>query len=904
MHSRTRTFSKICSFFIISMLILSASAFGFDNIVQNGEFDNELTDWDIIESPQFSINVVNEQARFNGDGVSLFYNINEDLEDGSLYQTEILDCESFNISGNEISSYITLGNVVTELITNPTFDDDTGWDYTEFGNTAFLDSGASGIYTVNTTNKPDSSGDNYTCVILNQTSIVPVNGYLWAESSHKHYINDTGTINSTMRVADGSAYIVYEDLSNETTDWIKDTETQHYIFAGSYINTTLITNHSLEVGDYINTTKQTSWDNCYVNITTYLTNGSYTSKIIDGTENCSWNQIETFTNFNPTGFFEKQTVYFRTGDSPIYDGTWSVWANVGSPEVLEQIGGIYHNKYNVTGFGQYSQYKIEWTNSAFISKPHKCYGASVGGILVSDNTGTASMVQTISKPYTNYTVVEYDQQILASDIIDCNVTVKFGNNTLTSYNITEANGTIENFSFNVSGLVDPMGDYELNFTVSTTFASPNVTVVRIPIDVVFALDTSGSMGATEMDNLRTATKNLIGLMNETDRVAIFTFDGGGSEDARPLMQEPYAYMTSANKTLYNSTVDSITENGYTCFYDTVGEAINYTQNNKIAGRLEYVIAMTDGESNSDDDWTPEDVWGNYTSNDPNNYDSDNLNQSTKGLKGLLEAPCIVYTIGLGITHDSGYPSAPDWSDTPPDPNTGIEYDVWNVASSSPDLLPSEGGKYGVNETGVPNTGKYFFTDDSADLPSIFESLYGSIYISEVSGINSTCIVNIDNVRVWIPPQAPSVVEFTVHQNNPISYTFNGIFTDFTLNETYEIDEDGIESITIIVNNTGIIDTFIFNVTDYEHIGNGVFEFSYTWYYPPASINATTLKDSWVIVRDTTGNEFTSSAIVFTEPTVLSVLVFVGVLIIIIQVVLVIFRAIKHSFDMKEFNKKA
>jgi len=898
MNSRSRTISQICSIFVISVIILSATVLGFDNLVMNGDFDDELNNWNVVESPQFTINVANEKARFNGDGISMFWNINEDINNGTFYQIEKLECNIFNISENEITSYFTLDNTITELITNPTFENETGWYYTEFGNTSYIDGEINSVYKrydVNSTNVPVSYKNMYAGAIINQSTIVPVSGFLSAESLHKHYIYGNGTINSSMIVENGIYNIIYNETTTESTTWIINSSFEDYVFSGNYVNTSLSTTHTLEVDmeEYNNTVKQTSWDNCYVNISTYYNNGTYLSNIINASENCSWNQINTYTNFNPTGISENQKVYFRTGESENYDGTWSNWQYAGDPESIELISGISNNKYNVTGFGQYSQYKIEWNYTTIFSRPHKCYGASIGGILVSDNIGTASLLQTISKPYTNYTVVEYDQQIILNDILNCNITVTFGNHTLSSYNVSESNGTIESFSFNVSGLVDPMGEYDLNFTITSTFASPNITVVRIPVDVVFALDTSGSMTSGDMDNLKDATKNLIGKMNETDRVAIYTYDGGGSENTRPLLQEGYGYMTSANKTIFNATIDSLTSNGYTCFYDTVGEAVNYTQNNKISGRLEYVIAMTDGESNSDDDWSPEDIWGNITTSDPNDYDSDNLNQSTKGLKGLLEAPCIVYTVGLGITHDSGYPSAPNWSYTPPDPSTGIEYDVWNVATTSPDLTHSYGGKYGINETGEDNTGRYYYTDDSNDLPEIFESLYGSVYISEVSGINSSCIVNIDNVRVLIQPQAPLVINFTVTENNPTQYVFHGYFTDLTLNKTYEINEEGIENITIYV---GTI--FEFNVTEYSHIGNGVFEFEYIWDNPPPAINSTSIRDSYVKVIDKQGNENVAH-VIFVKPTTFDVLYFIGGLILIVLIVLVVMKIVKKGLGIED-----
>ncbi len=285
------------------------------------------------------------------------------------------------------------------------------------------------------------------------------------------------------------------------------------------------------------------------------------------------------------------------------------------------------------------------------------------------------------------------------------------------------------------------------------------STTRIPIDVVFALDTSGSMTATDMQNLRDATKYFIGLMTAEDRAAIFTYDGQGLEAAQPLLREAYAYMNQSNKDAFNATIDTFTDQGFTPFYDTVGEAIQYTQTNMLPDRLEYVIGMTDGESNSDDYYTPETSWGSTTSSDPQNYNEDDWQNP---LNGLLYSPVMVYTIGLGITHDdiTPYPTAPDWSRTPPDPtNFPIEYDIWHVADSSPNPLNDAGGKYGENATtGEDNVGHYYYTTDSTQLTNIFDNIFSDIQQTVVESENVTRAgENIGTRAVQPPPQTLATI---------------------------------------------------------------------------------------------------------------------------------------------------
>ncbi|MDD4307745.1 MAG: CARDB domain-containing protein, partial [Thermoplasmata archaeon] len=330
--------------------------------------------------------------------------------------------------------------------------------------------------------------------------------------------------------------------------------------------------------------------------------------------------------------------------------------------------------------------------------------------------------------------------------------------------------------------------YDKSFWLQEPAGSTTVTVSRPPIDVVFALDTSGSMTATAMTNLRDATQNFIGKLNDQDRAAIFTYDGNWDEDdtgaydaadAEPYQQRTYQYMDAANRDSFNTTISGFAAAGYTPFYDTVGEAIQYTQDNLLPDRLEYVIAMTDGISNSDDEWTPETTWGMTTTNDPQDYDDDNWRQNSGGLKGIINPPCMVYSIGLGISHDPAYPTAPDWSRTPPAAdNIGIdnyeyEYDVWHIADSSPFPLNDAGGKYGENATTlVDNVGHYYYTTDSSQLPTIFEDIFSSIIIGVLEGEEQT----------RSSPPSPETTAVT-------TYTFGGVTAAAGPHDAYWNDMD-------------------------------------------------------------------------------------------------------------------
>ena len=889
-----KTYSILLSFCIV----LSINVVALDNIVTNGNFDTTLNNWSVINSPQFSLSVVNNQAQFNGDGMSLWWDINSKLDDGTYYNLSKTDNINISINGQTINSFLTLEGETEELIINPNFVNNLTWNYTESGAKICINGTVDELnetFIINSINKQDLVKYDYGYGQINQTTTTLKDGFIDASVMYKHgFYNTSGAINSgmTLNISDVH-YEVYNEITENNISWTSGNIFDIYTSSGSEITTILNTTHDLIVQENGYTTKITSWDNCYVNLTSYASNGTYISDVVNALDQCSWSQLVTYTDFDLSEGDEEQTLYFRKGNVETPDGTWSSWINLGEPYEITLESGVYKNIYNLTGFEQYCQYKVEWVDNISNTSPNRFYGSLFSGVLSQNNIGSSSLVQSVSKPYTNFTLLEYDQQVLINDIVDANITVMFGDYLVTKYNITEFNESTNHYSFNLPSSFNSMGQYDLNFTVTTTFASPNVTVSRIPMDVVFALDTSGSMTSGDMDNLKLATKNLIGIMNETDRVAIFTYSGGSNEVARPELQREYEYMDSTNKASFNITIDGITDRGYTPFYDTVGDAINYTQTNKIDGRLEYVIAMTDGESNSDDYWTPETTWGNKTTNDPNDYDSDDWMQNSGGLKGILNAPCIVYTVGLGISHDINYPSAPNWSQTAPEPSTGIEYDVWNVANSSPYPTCSDGGKYGKNETGEDNIGHYYFTEDSSDLIEIFQTIYVDTYTTKSSGVDSSCIVNIDNVKVLITPQAPNIISFFVKEITPIDYEFYGTFIDLTLGEDYDFDSEGIESIYIVVGHT-----FNLTVENITYLGDGIFEFQYMWFHASPSVNSTTILDSYVTITDKAG--FVGIGYVeFVEPNILSVLVYIGCFILVYLILIKIFYSFRKTLDIKK-----
>nr|AGF93336.1 protein containing C-type lectin domain protein [uncultured organism] len=256
-----------------------------------------------------------------------------------------------------------------------------------------------------------------------------------------------------------------------------------------------------------------------------------------------------------------------------------------------------------------------------------------------------------------------------------------------------------------------------------------------PIDVVMAIDTSGSMNwddegnnvGADNSNSRMyqaveAAMNFIGKMNKDDRVEIWTFDPNGGIYPDPYLYREFAYMTDDNKDYFNESLIDIREGegdfpygptGNTPYYDTLGHAIQSAIDINDGGnedRLEFVIGLADGEDNTGNEYSPTEEWGEG---------------------GLLNAPPMVYNIGLvgNALHpdDSTYPEAPQWNNTWEDyDGDQIEKEMFDVGNKTPTWdkygKRKDDAEYGPTEKGDPYTGRYYFAEKAEDVGTVFEEV--------------------------------------------------------------------------------------------------------------------------------------------------------------------------------------
>jgi hypothetical protein len=296
-------------------------------------------------------------------------------------------------------------------------------------------------------------------------------------------------------------------------------------------------------------------------------------------------------------------------------------------------------------------------------------------------------------------------------------------------------------------------------------------VVRQPLDVVLAIDNSGSMAGTKWNQLEAAATSFVDTLADNDRCAIYAFDlQGNREDVKRYQDFIRMDQVATDKndetktdigrnlTKYVITVDDGLHLTYTngrpgCgtpIWDTIGQSIMYAQNNHLTDHVPIVVALTDG-----DDWgyggyetgsetfcpgAPSGAsgrtwsisggcyWGSpvksYSSilreRDTNLFNSYSTvtfssNPNNDGSRtGLINCSIPVFTVGLGNIPQGSDPFAANYINPATDNyKYSTEYDLREIGASSAG-------------------GKYYYAPSASDLKSIYENISKEI---EHFGIN-------------------------------------------------------------------------------------------------------------------------------------------------------------------------
>ncbi|MFO8109113.1 MAG: CARDB domain-containing protein [Thermoplasmata archaeon] len=298
---------------------------------------------------------------------------------------------------------------------------------------------------------------------------------------------------------------------------------------------------------------------------------------------------------------------------------------------------------------------------------------------------------------------------------------------------------------------------------------------RLPIDMGVMVDTTGSMSGDKIEDAKIATKDLIDMFDENDRVALFNLDSYHKDDGS-FLWEDFRYMTDDNKDFFKSRVDDFTASGGTPLWDASGYTLNHVIDNPRPTGIpdeDYVqatILFTDGDDEHFADDPPErgsniyapgcvrgvgpldHTWGvdgghewgddafDYrdqggSNNDVLRWDDGSVDwiellyrrsssRSTERL-ALVNAPMLTYTVALG-TSPSAYLPSGDASYMSP------------FASEYP--FTSE---YQLIQIAKSTNGSYFYAPDSDQLGGIFQQIFSEVVQESAEAGNVTSIPDND-----------------------------------------------------------------------------------------------------------------------------------------------------------------
>ena len=113
-------------------------------------------------------------------------------------------------------------------------------------------------------------------------------------------------------------------------------------------------------------------------------------------------------------------------------------------------------------------------------------------------------------------------------------------------------------------------------------------VLQVDANVLVLADTSGSMEGEKIESLRSAVLDFVGRIDDAgEYVGLIDFD---DEVAETIPLGPFG--TDLNR--WSEGVESLDGDGGTAFYDAVSYAISVLENEGVSGRVNIIIALTDG----------------------------------------------------------------------------------------------------------------------------------------------------------------------------------------------------------------------------------------------------------------------------------------------------------------------
>lgn len=201
----------------------------------------------------------------------------------------------------------------------------------------------------------------------------------------------------------------------------------------------------------------------------------------------------------------------------------------------------------------------------------------------------------------------------------------------------------------LSGRTIEKGDSDFLVSLSALSSTSNLKeMVKTsqPLDIVLVLDTSGSMSASKMTNLKNAANNFIdataennrGLeQNQQTRLAIVQFASGANT------RQQLNYVTDQNAQQYKNTINGFRANGATYAEEGLQRAQSVLDRGGRADVQQIVIFFTDGEPNH-----------------RNGFDNEVAAEAVNTAHEMKQSGTIIYAIGVmngadaSVTDDDGF----------------------------------------------------------------------------------------------------------------------------------------------------------------------------------------------------------------------------------------------------------
>lgn len=296
-----------------------------------------------------------------------------------------------------------------------------------------------------------------------------------------------------------------EEISNESTTstsgWFETNNT--IIDISENITITNWNSFSMTEGATTYPAKGVYYDNISIEAVEYDSNSSYTSQVFDREYFSDWRTIEVYFNaldgdypipmfgISPFDTIFTVSVFTRVGDHFIIDGTWSSWDETSEMIYYENTDGLLvWDSVIDSKNGRFIQYKYEvelWKRGlespVFIS-------SAISSVPIDISTEWGSIEQSIIKPYTNYTLLNYKYKIEElNNTMNGRICVYINETLINQHNYTFIETEWQNIEIDLPEVYNNSGIYNINFTVITVFNSTNGTSTILLDNIEFLIET-------------------------------------------------------------------------------------------------------------------------------------------------------------------------------------------------------------------------------------------------------------------------------------------------------------------------------------------------------------------------------------------------------------------------------